>query len=176
MADKVHADHEVDRLARRAHELLRYNHVPSKAALLDGIHERILLDLAPPPPQARTWQSYARHRARALHRALLAHPNAIPLFATRPAATPASIAKLDAYLQVLTDAGFRLIDALSIVQLLAQLVVGHALWVGSAFVAPLTDVPVRDRKLEQVLDEWDPDRELEMGIDALLVGFDARLR
>ena len=63
-----------------------YNHVPNKEALLDGIHERILLSLET-PAHARTWQAFVRHQALALHRALLAHPNAIPLFATRPAAT-----------------------------------------------------------------------------------------
>src|SRR5262245_9190353 len=61
-----------------------YNHIPSKGALLDGIHERILLSLDA-PAHARTWQAFARQQALALHRALLAHPNAIPLFATRPA-------------------------------------------------------------------------------------------
>src|SRR5687767_2380809 len=67
-----------------------YNHIPSKSALLDGIHERILMSLDP-PAHARSWQSFVRHQAHALHRALLAHPNAIPLFATRPASTPAAI-------------------------------------------------------------------------------------
>ena len=43
----------------------------------------------------------SRHQAHALHRALLAHPHAIPLFATRPAATPAAIERLDRYLEVL---------------------------------------------------------------------------
>ena len=66
-----------------------YNHIPNKGALLDGIHERILLSLHAPGP-TRSWQAYARHQALALHRALLAHPHAIPLFATRPAATPAT--------------------------------------------------------------------------------------
>nr|MBA3820674.1 TetR family transcriptional regulator [Deltaproteobacteria bacterium] len=76
-----------------------YNHVANKDALLDGIHERILLSLE--PAAARTWQSFIRHQAVALHRALLAHPKAIPLFATRPAATPAAIERLDQYLGVL---------------------------------------------------------------------------
>ena len=103
-----------------------YNHIDGKDALLDGIHERILLSLEP-PAHARTWQSFIRHQAHALHRALLAHPKAIPLFATRPAATPAAIQQLDRYLQVLTKAGFRPLDAISIVQLVAQLVVGHTM-------------------------------------------------
>ena len=153
-----------------------YNHVPSKAALLDGIHERILLSLDP-PANARTWQAFARHQAHALHRALLAHPNAIPLFATRPAATPAAVERLDRYLEVLMRAGFRPLDALSVVQLVSQLVVGHAMWTTSVEVTLLGEpVPAHVKQVERVLDSWNPDRELELGIDALLHGFERLLR
>jgi AcrR family transcriptional regulator len=152
-----------------------YNHVDGKAALLDGIHERILAGIEE-PARARTWQAYARHQAHALHRALLAHPNAIPLFATRPASTPASIAQLDRWLDVLRRAGFTPLDALSVVQLLLQLVVGHAMWTTAPEVGALYDeAPPRVKELADVLGEWDSDRELDMGIEALLVGFAARL-
>jgi TetR/AcrR family transcriptional regulator, tetracycline repressor protein len=157
-----------------------YHHIPSKAALLDGIHERILVSLAP-PAQARTWQAFARHQAHALHRALLAHPHAIPLFATRPASTPAAIARLDHYIEVMLKAGFKPLDALSIVQLVAQLVVGHVMWTtgveaielaeATEPVTPVTPV-THIEQVERVLDRWDPDRELELGITALLRGFE----
>lgn len=155
-----------------------YNHLPSKTALLDGIHERILLSLDPPAQvHLRTWQSYARHQASALHRALLAHPNAIPLFATRPAATPAAMMHLDRYLEILLRAGFTAVQALSIVQLLAQLVVGHAMWTTSVEVAVYDDsAPVHIKQVERALAKWNPDRELELGIDALLHGFERLLR
>jgi AcrR family transcriptional regulator len=151
-----------------------YHHLPNKAALLDGIHERILLSLAP-LPHARTWQAFVRHHAYALHRALLAHPNAIPLFATRPAATPAAVAQLDRYLDVLLRAGFKPLDALSIVQLVLQLVVGHAMWTANVeFVVIDPSASPRVAEVEQALGDWDADRELELGIDALIHGF-ARL-
>src|SRR5215470_18493570 len=57
-----------------------YNHIANKDALLDGIHERILVCLEL-PPHARTWQAFVHHQALELHGALLAHPHAIPLFA-----------------------------------------------------------------------------------------------
>lgn len=152
-----------------------YNHVPSKDSLLDGIHERILLSLEP-PPNARSWQAFARHQAYALHRALLAHPNAIQLFATRPAATPAAMAQLGKYLDVLTRAGFKLVDAVSIVQLVSQLVVGHAMWSTSVEMAVLDErMQPESKELERVLEKWDPDRELALGIDALLHGFERLL-
>jgi AcrR family transcriptional regulator len=152
-----------------------YNHIPSKAALLDGIHERILLSLEP-PGTTRSWQAYLRHQALALHRALLAHPHAIALFATRPAATPAAIDRLDRYLEVLLGAGFKPFDALSIVQLVAQLVVGHAMWTTSVEVTVIDDdAPPHVKQVERALEKWNPDRELELGIDALLHGFEQLL-
>jgi AcrR family transcriptional regulator len=154
-----------------------YNHIPSKGALLDGIHERILLSLDQPSAgTARSWQAFVRHQALALHRALLAHPNAIPLFATRPAATPAAIERLDRYLEILLRAGFKPFDALSIVQLVAQLVVGHAMWSTGVEVALLDDeeVPPSVQRVSTALEKWNPDRELALGIDALVHGF-ARL-
>jgi AcrR family transcriptional regulator len=152
-----------------------YNHIPSKAALLDGIHERILLSLDP-PTHGRTWQSYVRHQALALHRALLAHPHAIPLFATRPASTPAAIERLDRYLEVLRRAGFNALQALSIVQLVAKLVVGHAMWSTAAEVfVSYESTPPNVQRAERALEHGSPDRELELGIDAMLHGFDRLL-
>ena len=142
-----------------------YNHIPSKEALLDGIHERILMSLDP-PAQVRTWQAFVRHQAHALHRTLLAHPNTIPLFATRPAATPAAVERLDRYLDVLLEAGFKPVDALSIVQLVLQLVVGHAMWTNGVEIVS---------QVGRALAKWNPDRELELGIDALVHGFERLL-
>jgi AcrR family transcriptional regulator len=152
-----------------------YHHLPNKASLLDGIHERILLSL-PAPPAARSWQAFVRHQAHALHDALLQHPNAIPLFATRPAATAAAIERLDRYLAILLGAGFRPLEALSIVQLVAQLVVGHAMWTTSVEVSfTVTPSPPHVEKVERVLEKWDADRELDMGIDTLIAGFERLL-
>lgn len=152
-----------------------YNHVANKDALLDGIHERILVSLE--PSAARSWQTFVRHQALALHRALLAHPNAIPLFATRPAATPASIERLDHYLGVLMKAGFGPMHALSIVQLVAQLVVGHAMWSRGLDLMVVVDVepPPNVKQIERVLEKWNHDKELELGLDAMLHGFERLL-
>jgi TetR/AcrR family tetracycline transcriptional repressor len=151
-----------------------YNHVANKDALLDGIHERILTSLE--PTAARTWQSFIRHQGLALHRALLAHPHAIPLFATRPAATPAAIERLDQYLGVLLRAGFNAMQALSIVQLVAQLVVGHAMWSTAVEITLVgEDAPANVKQAERALVRWNPDRELELGLDAMIHGFERLL-
>jgi TetR/AcrR family tetracycline transcriptional repressor len=153
-----------------------YNHVDGKDALLDGIHERILLSLAP-PPQTRSWQVFVRHQALALDHALRAHPHAIPLFATRPAATPAAIERLGQFLHILERAGFSPFQALSIIQLVAQLVVGHAMWTQSLEVGLVPDPPgPAGEPIARALESWDPDKELAMGIDALIAGFAQLLR
>jgi len=152
-----------------------YNHVDGKDALLDGIHERILLSLEA-APGTRSWQAYVRHQAFALRRALTAHPHAIPLFATRPAATPAAIERLGQFLEVLDRAGFTPVQALSVVQLVAQLVIGHAMWTNSVEITLFSVEPSpRAASVERALEKWDADHELAMGIDALLVGFAALL-
>ena len=152
-----------------------YHHIPSKEALLDGIHERILVSLDP-PANLRSWQAFLRQQGQALHRALLAHPHAIPLFATRPAATPAAVERLDRYLKILLTAGFKPLDALSIVQLVAQLVVGHAMWTTSVDKLSTPDAAsTQVEPIGRVLHKWDPDRELELGLDALVHGFERLL-
>jgi TetR/AcrR family transcriptional regulator, tetracycline repressor protein len=152
-----------------------YNHIASKDALLDGLHERILTSLEE-PPRTRSWQAFARHQAHALHRALQAHPHAVPLFATRPAATPAAVARLEHYVSVLVDAGFKPMDALSLVQLVSQLVVGHVMWTSGVEEIVLDAAPSAGSHLERAVAKWSPDRELELGVDALLVGFERLMR
>ncbi len=134
------------------------------------------------PTSAGRWQTFVRHQARALHRVLVAHPHAITLFATRPAVTPAAVERLDRYLAVLLEAGFKPLDALSIVQLVSQLVVGHAMWTTGVEIALASSPTVGSappppsvQRVARVLARWDAGRELAMGIDALLVGFERLL-
>src|SRR5262245_13473224 len=88
-----------------------YNHVANKAAIVDGIFEAGLAEL-PAAKRAPSWQAALRDRARALRAVLRAHPYTLPIFATRPAVTPASIAHVEAVLDVLRSAGFSAADAL----------------------------------------------------------------
>ena len=73
--------------------------------------------------------------------------------------------------------GFKPVDALSIVQLVSQLVVGHAMWATGVGMVVLVDeaAPPHVKQVERVLEKWNPDRELELGIDALLHGFERLL-
>jgi AcrR family transcriptional regulator len=159
-----------------------YNHVGNKAALLDGVLETILDEL-PPLAKRRAWRATLRERGRALRDVLRAHPHALPLFATRPAVTPASLEHLESALGVLREAGFSPRDALSAFQVLYALVVGHTL--GAYGVSREASVPdyraldetafPRVREAARALSEHDAERELDLGLDALLAGLEARL-
>ena len=156
-----------------------YNHVPNKAALLDGLHERVLEEMER-PRAVRTWTAYARHQAKALRHVLSAHPNAAALFATRPASTIAALARLDEHLGVLREAGFTPLEALELVQNVSSFVVGHTLRTVGAHLPSATTPPdyaaldpdcfENVREVAAVLDRHAPEREFERGLDALLAG------
>ena len=161
-----------------------YHHVPNKAAILDGLFEIILSEL-PPLRRQRGWRATLRERALALAAVLRAHPSALPLFASRPAVTPASFEHLEAALQVLHDAGFSAGHALAAFQILVAFVVGHTL---QAYVPLPPDEEThpayeslneeafpRVREIARLLPTRDVEEELALGVDALLDGLEARL-
>jgi TetR/AcrR family transcriptional regulator, tetracycline repressor protein len=160
-----------------------YNHVPSKAALLDGVYERIV-ERVEPAPKARTWTDHVFHRGRAFRSELVAHPNAIPLFASRPATTHASLLRLDRDLAALREGGLEPLEALTVIQLVFSFVVGHALWSLAPRPAEEHESPhyasLDPRKFKNVravasmLGRYDAETEFEAGLVALLDGLGRR--
>jgi len=156
-----------------------YNHVPSKAAILDGLYETVLAEL-PPARRASSWPAALKERARALRAVFRAHPSVLPVFATRPAVTPGSIKHLEGVLEVLRSAGFSADVALSTVQVLLAFVVGHSL----SSYSPAVDGPnyeslsedefPRVREVARILGDHDLEKELEFGLDAMVRGIDAQ--
>lgn len=155
-----------------------YNHVANKAAMLDGVVEVVLSDLAP-PKRTSSWTGAVRDRARALRDVLRAHPNALPLFGARPAVTPASLVHVEQSLAILREAGFTAVDALASFQVLVAFVVGHTM----ASYAPAPDArPAYDlldaadfpRVTEAAALERDVEKEFELGLSALLTGLEPR--
>ncbi|MFO0668593.1 MAG: TetR/AcrR family transcriptional regulator C-terminal domain-containing protein [Polyangiaceae bacterium] len=161
-----------------------YNHVPNKAAVLDGLFEAVLSEIEP-VRRSKSWSLDLRHRARAFRAALLRHPHVAPLFATRPAVTLASLAHVEAALEVLREAGFARGEAVGVFQVLVAFVVGHTLG-STAALAPDAPAPVdytsldrdafpRVRELADVLARYDVEREFELGLDLMIGGLEARL-
>jgi AcrR family transcriptional regulator len=59
-----------------------YRHVPSKAALLEGLQEAVLAEVR--LPEERAWRPALEGLAAALRQAARAHPNTLSIVATRP--------------------------------------------------------------------------------------------
>ena len=109
-----------------------YRHVPSEAAVLNGVAEIVLGQLR--VDTAHTdWISQLRHRRSELRRLALAHPNTVALLVTRPLATPfgqrppGMLRPLEDVLALLTAAGFSGPDALHIHRVLFGYLHGHIL-------------------------------------------------
>jgi AcrR family transcriptional regulator len=161
-----------------------YNHVANKAAILDGIFETLLGELPPAKP-SRSWQAALRDRARSLRSTLRTHPHVLPLFATRPAVTPASLVYVEAVLGILHNAGFRPAFALNILQVLIAFVVGHTIATCSPTESEEGSQPAYDRLSEKtfprvreaarLLATHDVEKEFDFGLNALLSAFERRL-
>ena len=119
--DRLSMRHLSDALGRDP--VMLYRHVPSKAAVLDGVAEIVLAQLAVNTADP-DWAAQLRTVAHAFRRLALAHPNVVPLLVTRPLATPLGqrppgmLRPLEDVLALLTSAGFTGDDALHIYRML----------------------------------------------------------
>ena len=162
-----------------------YNHVPSKAALLDGMVETILGEM-PSPGAGGSFSERLAAMARAFRRALRAHPGALPLFAMRPAVTPASLRHVESALGVLRSAGFSPDESVSALQVLVTFVVGHTLsqvgrTAGDEASRPRYEELSREEfphltEIAPQLSSHDGELEFEFGLDAFLTGLRAKAR
>jgi AcrR family transcriptional regulator len=172
-----------------------YRHIPSKAALLDGVAEtvlgQLLVDTADPD-----WAGQLRTVAHDFRRLALAHPNVVPLLVTRPLATPLGqrppgmLRPLEDVLALLTGVGFSGADALHIYRVLFGYLHGHILTELQEVIErpeetddvlrlglhrlAVTDFP-QVRALASALACYDGAAELDRGLDLLLLGLIATL-
>lgn len=102
-----------------------YHHVKNKQGLEDAIVQYVMDEALTGVDTDAPWRKVLEDYGRAFHRGLLAHPGAVPFFASRPAVTPGSIVHLEEVLRVLRDAGFAPQDALLVIQTLAATVLGQ---------------------------------------------------
>ena len=172
-----------------------YRHVPSKAALLDGVAEIILgqlrVDTADPD-----WACQLRTVAHEFRRLALEHPKAVSLLVTRPLATPLGrrpsgmLRPLENVLALLTSSGFSGPDALHIYRVLFGCLHGHILTelqevierpeeTDSVLRLGLHRLAVTDfpnvRALASDLASYDGAAELDRSLDLLLFGLSATM-
>lgn len=160
-----------------------YRHVANKAALLDGVHEAVLAGVAQ-PRRTDDWVEDCRWLARSFRRTLRAHPNTLPLFATRPAVVIlGSLEHLEAALDRLAEPFPEMKRRVHALQVLVTYVVGNTMQFAMEVNASAPDYRAlpRDRfpilsSVGPTLDRYSLEGQFEFGLDALLVGLEARAR
>jgi AcrR family transcriptional regulator len=161
-----------------------YNHVPSKAALLDGITDALLSQVEIHPVGEREWADEIRSAARSLRRVALSHPYLVTLVATRPPRTATAMRLVESALAILRHAGFDPEDAVRAYLLLMGYVLGA---ISQELTGPLRPrqqaadyADLRREHFPNLLDRVeqgidDPERAFDFGLDVILSGLAAML-
>ena len=165
-----------------------YYHVPSKAALLEGLAETVLGEIRLPRGRGTDPAVATRSLARAFRANALAHPNAIPLLGSLGLGSPAARRHTEAVLDVLATAGLAPQDAFTTFLLVRSYVLGYVLWefrhaeARAAGTIPPTeagtltsaDVP-HLAPIATFITTFDNDAEFERGLDVLVAGLETTL-
>ena len=163
-----------------------YNHVPNKAALLDGVVEVLINDIDL-PQDVNDWQACLRDMARNYRRVATTHPNLVPLVATRPFNTAVSLRPVEAGFEIFKVAGFSPKEALHAFRTLAGFVTGYTLAeTGTLFgetrlEGQLTPEDLPDGEFPRIREvgphfvEADHDAEFDFAMDVLITGLEAKL-
>lgn len=161
-----------------------YNHIPNKDALLDGIVELMLLGVNLPEPSGNNPATHVRRIAHALRAAAHRHPEVFRIIALRPPPPPL-LAALDLEVENLRGMGFDRKKATRALRLSIGYVFGYVRLETGGFFPGLGDIGRTDGAVDDYpemadvadyLSEWNPDREFDAGLDALLDGLGARRR
>jgi AcrR family transcriptional regulator len=161
-----------------------YNYFRTKAELLDGIHEALLASM-PVPPGSADWERGVRALALGFRRVLTAHPRLVPLFASRPAFSPGSMAQVERALALFRRAGFSIDESLSALNVVVAFIVGHALWQFGTLSDTEINYPSYDAlspvefpqlaASARALATHSMDEEFEFGLDAMMKGLRAQV-
>src|SRR5574341_73630 len=104
-----------------------YNHVENKGALFDGVIEVLVLQTAYSEMPDATPRDELWAYVHALRDVLRAHPRALPLVATNPFRTPATLAVLDRLLATIHRANVHGVQAIYALQSIAGFLFGQTL-------------------------------------------------
>jgi AcrR family transcriptional regulator len=162
-----------------------YNHVESKRAVFDGVIELLIIQAPLPVHPHATPREQLSIMAHAFRDVLRAHPRVLPLVATSPLRTSASLAMLDRLLETLHQAQITGVQSIYALQCLVGFIVGHTLLgTGTQAVAGLEPGPngpmvwqhfpaEQYPRLHTLLPEiarWNADQEFDFGLQALFQG------
>ncbi|MFD5424898.1 TetR/AcrR family transcriptional regulator C-terminal domain-containing protein [Streptomyces sp. NPDC127084] len=104
-----------------------YNHVRSKADILDGVTEYITDRMRMPTRMSGGWEEGVRTLSHTFREAALRHPRAGELALTRQLSTPTALAPVDTMLAMLLDHGFDEATAVHVLRLFVSFQVGSLL-------------------------------------------------
>ena len=166
-----------------------YNHVPSKAALLDGLIEHALAHLEPGDP-TKEWPARVRDMARSYRAMANAHPHMVSLIATRPFNTPSALEPLERALGVFRSAGFDEASSIHAFRTVASFATGYTLAETEGFFGEHTPSDTDEVLKLQELDTGrfpnllellptiaacDHDEEFDFALDVIIEGLRAKL-
>jgi|SwirhisoilCB1_FD_contig_51_5811247_length_1002_multi_3_in_0_out_0_1 AcrR family transcriptional regulator len=105
-----------------------YHYIPNKAALLDGLTEAVMNELGIAPPResgddVTEWFVYSFH---SFWEVLRAHPNVLPVMATRPITGDSGLRSAERVLEELHGIGLPADDAMAAMMALTTLTVSMA--------------------------------------------------
>ena len=159
-----------------------YNHVESKGALFDGVIELLIVQAPYPEKPDTTPREELWTFAHAFRDVLRAHPRVLPLVATSPLRTPATLAILDRLLETVQRTQITGVQAIYALQCLVGFIVGHTLLgMGTLPVAglepgpngptvwqqfPAEHYPTLHAMLPEIA-HWNADHEFDFGLQAL---------
>lgn len=159
-----------------------YNHVESKRALFDGVIELLIVQAPYPEKPEVTPREELWAFAHAFRDILRAHPRVLPLVATSPLRTPATLAILERLLETVHRTHITGVQSIYALQCLVGFIVGHTLLdPGTPPVAGLEPGPNGSMVWRQFpaehyptlhvllpeIAQWNPDHEFDFGLQAL---------
>lgn len=101
-----------------------YNYVPSRAAVLDGVAERILSGIDFSTEAGASWEEQVRAQARAFRQIGQAYPRCTMVVVSRPVDSAATLRPIEHALATLSQAGFPRENAVRVVRTFVAFVVG----------------------------------------------------
>ena len=108
------------------HPTSLYNHLPNKAAILDGVVEQLFLEV-PVPAGTASWRDWVRVFTTSMRDLARAHPGAFMVLTRVQAETPAALVLTERGLDAFAAGGFPPVQALRAVRTVSLAVLGLAL-------------------------------------------------
>ena len=157
-----------------------YKHFPNKAAILDAVVAAVLAGLDESVCET-DWREGFRATFRAIRAALRAHPNTLPLVASRPFASPRLMKRLRATEALLSRASLPDDDVLHLLHAGLGLTLGYLWLEAGGFVSELpNEAPFLRARAQDVGDEtgrasglvsgWSAEEDFAAGLELLLDG------